>query len=180
VEIYSLDIESSALDLRGNLLSVAVVNFHTRDEFYAQAIFEEGLFVRPQAMTVNGISMADLCNPGQGRAPLQMIDSTLSTIIPQGSIAMGRGLGHFDMGFIKKDLPTTATRFHYRVFDIHGYVFGLSLAKRIDAEVIMEDAMEFATAKCFEKFGEEIKRHHARYDAWENIFVLEHLMRKWG
>jgi hypothetical protein len=180
VEIYSLDIETSTLDLRGNLISVAAVNFQTRDEFYAQAIFEDGLFIRPQAMTVNGISMADLCNPGQGRAPLQMIDATLSTIIPQGSIAMGRGLGHFDMGFLKKDLPTTALRFHYRVFDIHGYVFALSLTKGKTTEAIMDDAMQFATAECVKKFGDEIKRHHARYDAWENIFVLEHLMRKWG
>ena len=178
-DFVSLDIETTADDERGSIISIGMVNLQTQKEIYFIADLSEGFFAKPGAFVVNGF---DLRNPDHrfDSEALKSIDSALVKWLPLKSIAMGRGISYFDMKFIKKDLPMTFARFHRRLFDLWGFLFGLSQAMEIDPSSLYEAASDYA-AKKIKKLNKDFPGwgpHHALYDAWENVYVLEYLIAK--
>ncbi len=168
----SIDIETSTQDLKGNILSIAFVEYESGLNRYYQASFPNGLFIEPVCLKVNRISMDELADLNQ--LDLKAIDSLLSGMIKEGSVAFGRGISYFDFGFIKKDLPLTFSRFHRGLFDLNGWMRGIAWSRGIEYQELKDAALLFARKKCDAKF-DSIYPHHALYDAWENVFVLDFL-----
>lgn len=172
--LVSLDIETTSDDTRGSVASIAVVRPETQEEFYRLIDLSEGFFGKPAAFVVNGLMMSDFCRPqavDRGK-----VDAELFRFIPRDSFAMGRGLSYFDMGFVRKDFPMAAARFQRRLFDLWGFIFGIAEVMGVDPSAICTEAMKYA-AKKLKNFRDlpGWGPHHALYDAWENVFVLEYL-----
>lgn len=188
LNLLSLDIETSSNDLSGELISIACVKVEPYEDaaavlepdpshwFYAQARFEEGLFCKPESMLINGITFQELNN--KKNPTLEELDRKLCYWLGTGKyVAMGRGIGYFDMMFIERDLPCFFARLSRRVFDLSGWVYGEAARTGIDAHKLRENAMGQATdrmPKFFANYG-EIKRHHALWDAWHNILFYLYL-----
>lgn len=191
VNFISLDIETSSSDMRGNLISIGLVKYKQIESinkvFYAQASFPGGLFCTPKAMEINKISISSLgdeCN----YQSLEKIDRRVEEFLflyPKDPgrdplpvwTAMGRGIGYFDMQFIERDLPRTFARLSRRVFDLTGYMFGVSETIGLDFGELRERALAYATERMKPRTieGNSYNRHHALYDAWHNVYVLEYL-----
>jgi len=174
-EFVSLDIETTADDQKGSIISIALVKIASREEKYFEIDLSKGFWGRPAAFMVNGF------NPGsmvKGEVA-GILDYPLSLWLAPNSIAMGRGISYFDMGYVQRDLPLIYARFNRRVFDLWGYVFGLSLQLGIEPSILFDKAKTYAAEKLkshsFELGSAKFDKHHALYDAWENVYVLDFL-----
>ena len=58
--IISVDIETSSSELDGQLISIGLVNLKDGEGWYGQAKFRKGLFIVPEAMLVNKITIEQL------------------------------------------------------------------------------------------------------------------------
>lgn len=171
----SLDIETTADDERGSIISIGLVNLQTREDIYRVVDVSKGAFCKPAAFEVNGFDLRKLgCRDLVSR---DVLDLWLHGWIPAGAVPFGRGISYFDMKFIKKDLPLTAARFNRRIFDLWGYMYGVSQTESIEPCRLYELAKHFAEEK-IQQLNKNLSGwgpHHALYDAWENVFVLEYL-----
>ena len=183
-KIVSIDIETSSSDLDGVLLSIGLVKLDGRQDIYRQAKFRNGLFIKPESMKVNGITLDQLDD--KTRPTLEEMDKEIAQWLDSdGSgdkwIPMGRGISYFDMKFVHRDLPRTFGKFGRRLFDITGFIFGLSQATGKSFYDIRSEAFDYATHMM--KTEESIRglaQHHALWDAVHNIHVMEYLKKMVG
>lgn len=170
--IISLDIETSSDEQRGNIVSIGLVDYQTKLFLYFMVNHSQGLFVKPAAFVVNGIDVKDLGNPRN--LTLEDLDRELCRWVPQDAVMMGRGISYFDALYVGKDLPQTLKRFNRRLFDLYGFMYGISEKKNIELERVRELAFSYADEQCAKKFT-AIGLHHALYDAWHNCYMLDFL-----
>lgn len=169
-ELISLDIETSSSNSFGKILSIGLVKISTREFLYQEFRFPEGLFISSNAMRVNKIDPLTLdsnCNP-----TLAESDEAVASFIPEESIAVGRGIGYFDLRFIEADLPKTFKKFSRRVFDLTSYMMGVAHALEMPFYVFREKILESAKVKAKLQCP-SANLHHALFDAWHNVFTLE-------
>jgi len=171
--ILSLDIETSSSDLDGVLLSIGLVKLATGENFYRQAKFRNGLFIKPESMKVNSITIDQLDD--KNLPTLEEMDKEIAQWLGEGKyIAMGRGIGYFDMKFIHRDLPITSSHLERRVFDLTGFIFGIAQSTGRSFYDIRKDGFDYMSRKTHEKLP-NLSQHHALWDAWSNVYALEYL-----
>jgi len=186
-QIVSIDIETSSSSLDGVLISIGLVKYaQTGDgqfiklpgeEFYEQVKFRHGLFIKPEAMLVNKISMEQLDD--KSRLTLDEVDKKLVKWLEPKSIMMGRGVSYFDNPFIRRDLPKASHKISRRIFDLTPLFFGASLLTGKSFSKVRGETLRYA-AEMTKKKHPELFRHHALYDAWSNCFALDYLLERFN
>ena len=181
-KILSVDIETSSSEMDGTLLSIGLIKVSTGERFYRLAKFRNGLFVKPESMRVNGITLDQLDD--KNLPTLQQMDKEIAEWLDKDGegdkwVPMGRGIGYFDMKFIERDLPRTFGRLTRRVFDLTGFTFGLSQITGKPFEEIRSAALDYATKMMQEDplhLYQGLGRHHALWDTMHNIHAMNYLI----
>ncbi len=182
-DIISLDIETSGLDENvHSLLSIGSVRRSDMKSFYVE-VRHDLLTVTPQAMQVNGMDIAKIND--STRSSLAEVDLLFCEFLKSSKfyrahqkytiIPVGMNVGSFDMQFIKKYLPVSASLFGYRSIDLNALVFEEAIRTDSSFSQIKETAKVIGTSYAHAHVP-ELGPHHALWDAYSNIGVLEYLV----
>ena len=196
--LVSLDIETSSDDLRGNIISIALIKCSDKSrEFYREVKFTDGLFIKSRSMRVNGIDVRHI-DENEDAVTLKQLDKEIVNFLDNKRYIMcGSGVSYFDRKFIEKDLPKSHRLFERPMFDINCFLMGICVAKKLDYESIKIKIQLYYKFLSAENFGVKFKNkdsadinpkdylreikynmeHNAMYDARKNIFYLEECLK---
>jgi DNA polymerase III epsilon subunit-like protein len=183
MNIISLDIETTGLDPdKHNVISIGAVNPKDGYEFYRE-IYYKDLFVSTKTQAFLKIDFSKIENT-QKSEPYTVICDFNTWLMNQYHhkpiIIMGLNIGFFDLQFIKKlsqsvGSPGTMTLFDYRSMDLNSVMMYLSQSSGLSFVDLKADRSRLANDLFKANRPEQYKlgQHHALFDAWFNIYLLE-------
>ncbi len=185
-ELISLDLETSGSDSeKHTILSVGCVRLSDMSSFYSE-VRHESFEMSPEATRVHQL---DLSTRDDKKLPtLVQLDNTLRDWLTQGKgtpkknsmIPMGMNVGTFDMGFVRKYLPKTASCFGYRSMDLNAILFLDSMMQGRSFQDTKDAARVLGTSYAHAHVP-ELQPHNALYDAFSNIGILYFVAHdEWG
>lgn len=170
-EIISLDLETSGVDIEKGvtILSIGMVHLATGAEFYREAKHDL-LVVEPRASRVHQLDMNSL-DIGE-KETLASIDllarlwlGDVTKVEKQHRlISLGWNVAGFDMPFVRKFLPKTASQFSYRSIDLNAVLF---------AEDVVRGRALLETKRMYKKLFPNANAHNALADAKAAAHVFE-------
>lgn len=179
--IISLDIESSGLELGRHVpLSVSLVDMkNPADNLYVEIEYDD-LIVSPSALRVNHWDFTK-----EGRASSQNASHMIKTYLQKKfnsklAIALGRGV-RWDVEMIKHIWWTHSGTFpfHHRNIDIASMIIAISEIEGKDLKEEIEAEADIYLANQFPEIF-ALPKHHAKKDAFHNVFVWNILHRYIG
>lgn len=182
-DIISLDIETSSSDVEtGTILSIGCVRLSDLEPFYAD-VRHNRVTVTPEALRANSIDVCTLDN--KSRESLSTADQRLLNWLKSSGfyrdgkkyciIAMGMNVGTFDMPFVRKYLPQSASLFGNRSLDLNALLFADALIRDVEFYDVKRAAKSIGTSFAHDRVP-DLKPHHALYDAFSNIGVFNYLL----
>ncbi len=183
-DIISLDIETSGSESEEHtILSIGCVRLSDLTPYYAD-VRHDSLVVAPAAMRVNGINITEVASQ-ENRQTLTQVDKQFREWLKSDSfyeegkkyalIPMGMNVGTFDMEFVREHLPKSADLFGYRSLDLNALIFADALRRGEKFQTVKRAAKVLGMSYAQEHVP-HLKPHHALYDAYSNIGVLNYLV----
>jgi len=183
-DIIAIDGEMSGSDVTQHaLLSIGCVRVSDMNNFFYEEIKHTNLVVAPEALRVNKLEISQVDREGLKSA--EEVDIELVNWL-QGSpfykekckytvIPMGFNVGCFDMPFVRKFLPKSASIFGNRSLDLNALLFadGLKHGSRFKN---LKHAAKLVGKAFASHYVPNLLPHHALYDAYVAIGVLEYII----
>lgn len=175
-----VDIETTGSSFVPNIKTIQLGAFDpkTRDIFREDVGWGEGVFIMdPEATAVHGISRERILAAPSARNIDEQLYAWLTEhgAKPRRVIPIGFNVGAFDMPFVRRDFPKSATLFSYRTADLNAICFALGAAHEVDWRRFKTVAKSYAKA-CASGLVPDLKEHDAAYDAVEAWFCYEYLV----
>jgi DNA polymerase III epsilon subunit-like protein len=179
LRLLGLDIETTGSDFKPDIktIQIGVFDPKTKRLFRMDVGWPDGTFTMvPEATAVHNIPKERILAASYAAtvdyALLEFLTS-LGVGAKQG-IAVGFNVGSFDMTFVRRDLPNSASLFSYRTIDLNAVCFAIGEATGIDWKRIKDVAVADAKAR-LRVLVPDLKAHDAGYDAMEAVLVFEFL-----
>lgn len=161
--LIGLDIETTGTDVNKHhrLIQIGIASKDGLRISY-DVLPKGDMFIQQEALGINGFTLSRIGNANIGSAVDNAISAELSFLgYKENSLTpVGWNVGGFDMTFIKKELPKTASFFTYRTLDLTA----LAIMYELKTGKSYRDLKDIFHAKIAEKLGRN-ERHDALYDA---------------
>lgn len=182
-DLIGLDLETSGTKTDDStILSIACVRLSDLTSFYAD-VRHKSLGVTPEAMRVNGIDITKVDD--STRQPLSKVDEALREWLKGDSfykegktytlIPFGMNVGTFDMTFVREYLTKSSALFGYRSLDLNALIFAEAVRTDVDFRHVKRAAKMIGTS-CAHDHVPQLGPHHALWDAYSNVGVLQYLL----
>ena len=176
-----VDVETTGINPdKHAIVSIGAVEFeHAHNQFYGECRIEKGVEVDPQAMSVNGMSKADITDPKKPTLAelTQEFDEWVKSVV---DITLGGQNVTFDLRMLwgaYRKMPQLRAPFGYRTVEMHTLAYthmkrrGIKIPTRHNRSNIDTDAIHKYVG-----LPEEPKPHHALTGAKMEAEALSRLM----
>ncbi len=130
-----IDIETSGLEPeRNSILSIGAVEFENpSNQFYEECRLRDGAEASPEALAVNGFTMAQINDKTKKSLDEMLHDFKVWTDGVEDRTPAGHNISAFDLAFIRhySRLYGIGLHFGHRSVDTHGLVYGGHLSRGI-------------------------------------------------
>lgn len=171
MQLAGLDIETTGTDVnkQHRLIQIGVALLDGRE--LAQDVQPSGdIVIEAEALSINGFTLEHIGKAPKTAEADNLVSKSLSDWgFKAGELTpVGWNVGGFDITFIKRELPNTATFFSYRALDLTG----IAMLYELKTGKSYRDLKEMFHSAIAEKLGED-KRHDALYDAKAALIAVE-------